>query len=105
MVRWRCSGVTAVLQWQYSGSSHVDLQRLVVQLDIRYRRNLISTFVVVEQVVCCKLTPLQTDLYNCYIKHYASKFLESDEESSKVNPSSLSAITQLKKLCNRKYVM
>lgn len=57
--------------------------------------------VLVEQVVCCKLTPLQIDLYNSYIKHYASKFLES-EEVGKVNPSSLSAITQLKKLCNRK---
>ena len=54
----------------------------------------------VEQVVCCKLTDLQTELYTTYTKHYAAKFVETEEQGK--NPSSLSAITQLKKLCNRK---
>jgi len=52
----------------------------------------------VEQVVCCKLTDLQETLYRAYVNHYSSRL---DEESDRINPSSLSSITQLKKLCNR----
>lgn len=60
--------------------------------------------VKVEQVVCCRLTPLQTALYKLFTGSKVAKRLLSGSRSGgsgKVSASSLSAITQLKKLCNR----
>ena len=60
--------------------------------------------VKVEQVVCCRLTPLQTALYKLFTGSKVAKRLLSGSKSGgsgKVSASSLSAITQLKKLCNR----
>eukprot|EP00731_Ephydatia_muelleri_P018094 Em0011g134a len=56
--------------------------------------------VKVEQVVCCRLTPLQTALYKLFTEESAAtrKLLQS--KSGKVSASSLSSITHLKKLCN-----
>jgi len=55
----------------------------------------------VEQVVCCKLTDVQMKLYKSFI---SSKSICNElSKSDKVGVSSLSSITQLKKLCNRKY--
>ncbi|PVD23054.1 hypothetical protein C0Q70_16316 [Pomacea canaliculata] len=59
--------------------------------------------VKVEQVVCCRLTSLQMALYKSFVKSQAAKCeMETD---GKVSVSTLSAITQLKKLCNRKVVV
>ena len=69
--------------------------------------------VKVEEVVCCRLTPLQQALYKMFISSKATKCLLAKSEGSGgggggkakkggVSASSLSAITQLKKLCNRK---
>nr|XP_046248389.1 DNA repair and recombination protein RAD54-like [Scatophagus argus] len=53
--------------------------------------------VKIEQVVCCRLTPLQTELYKCLLRQ--AKPIETLQEG-KLNVSSLSSITSLKKLCN-----
>lgn len=52
--------------------------------------------VKVEQVVCCRLSPLQMALYKSFVASQAAQ-IGSD---GKVTSSTLSAITQLKKLCN-----
>ena len=53
---------------------------------------------VVEQVVCCRLTPLQTSLYRKLVNSSVARQLA---RSDKAPLSSLAAITILKKLCNR----
>ncbi|PNJ21659.1 RAD54L isoform 4, partial [Pongo abelii] len=53
--------------------------------------------VKIEQVVCCRLTPLQTELYKRFLRQ--AKPAEELREG-KMSVSSLSSITSLKKLCN-----
>ena len=71
--------------------------------------------VKVEQVVCCRLTPLQQALYKLFIESKATKCLLAKSQGGTgggggrkngggVSASSLSAITQLKKLCNRMHL-
>ena len=50
----------------------------------------------VIEVVCCRLTDLQTDLYNHFLASNAARNLLAGKKSARV----LSAITALKKLCN-----
>lgn len=50
----------------------------------------------VIEVVCCKLTELQEQLYNHFLTSKATRKLVSGQKSAGV----LSAITNLKKLCN-----
>ena len=57
-------------------------------------------FVAVEQVVCCHLTPLQKELYKMFVTSKAAQCELT--KKGEVAVSSLSSITQLKKLCNRK---
>lgn len=78
-----------------------ELLALVEKCIIRRTQALLTQYlpVKIEQVVCCKLTELQAQLYTAYTKHYAARFLDS-ADLKKPNPSSLSSITQLKKLCN-----
>ena len=59
--------------------------------------------VSVEQVVCCRLTPLQTQLYKLLIQSKVlRKELSKSKSGSGMSASSLAFITQLKKLTNRK---
>ncbi|KAK7099702.1 DNA repair and recombination protein RAD54-like isoform X2 [Littorina saxatilis] len=54
--------------------------------------------VKVEQVVCCRLTPLQLALYKTFV---GSQIAQCDMgKDGKATSGALSAITQLKKLCN-----
>uniref|UniRef100_A0A8C5D6R0 RAD54 like n=1 Tax=Gouania willdenowi TaxID=441366 RepID=A0A8C5D6R0_GOUWI len=64
---------------------------------IRRTSDILSKYlpVKIEQVVCCRLTPLQTQLYKCFLKQ-AMQSLQED----RISVSSLSSITSLKKLCN-----
>ena len=56
----------------------------------------------VEQVVICRLTPLQVELYKLFCKSTNIDNLEeSDDGKAKMAASTLSSITQMKKLCNR----
>ena len=55
-----------------------------------------------EHVICCRLTPLQSQLYKQLTSSKDVKRLLS-AGSGKASVSSLAGITNLKKLCNRKY--
>jgi len=70
---------------------------------IRRTQALLSKYlpVKVEQVVCCRLTPLQTDIYKSFCNSDTiRRALKSDEKDVKMTSSSLAAITSLKKLVN-----
>ena len=81
------------------------MAELVNKCIIRRTQALLTKYlpVKVEQVICCKLTPLQTALYKLFCK---ACNLDSIEESDgdtgkgKIIGTTLSAITQMKKLCN-----
>jgi len=55
-----------------------------------------------EQVVCCRLSSLQSSLYKSLINSKSTLSALSKVGSGKVTASSLSSIMHLKKLCNRK---
>ena len=58
----------------------------------------------VEQVVCCRLTPLQSQLYKLLIQSKVLRMeLNKSKSGSGMSASSLAFITQLKKLANRKW--
>lgn len=57
---------------------------------------------LVEQVICCKLMPLQIELYKKFVDTGIS---ELGSSNGKFSQSALSVITSLKKLCNRKLIV
>ena len=54
-----------------------------------------------EQVVCCRLSSLQSSLYKSLINSKSTLSALAKAGSSKIAASSLSSIMHLKKLCNR----
>ncbi|MGH0164156.1 UNVERIFIED_CONTAM: hypothetical protein FKN15_074719 [Acipenser sinensis] len=76
-----------------------ELISIVNRCLIRRTSDILSKYlpVKIEQVVCCRLTPLQTELYKRFLKQAkpAEELLQG-----KISVSSLSSITSLKKLCN-----
>ncbi|XP_043858264.1 DNA repair and recombination protein RAD54-like [Dromiciops gliroides] len=76
-----------------------ELVSIVNRCLIRRTSDILSKYlpVKIEQVVCCRLTPLQTELYRRFLKQ--AKPVEELREG-KMSVSSLSSITSLKKLCN-----
>uniref|UniRef100_A0ABM5G7R4 DNA repair and recombination protein RAD54-like n=1 Tax=Pogona vitticeps TaxID=103695 RepID=A0ABM5G7R4_9SAUR len=76
-----------------------ELISIVNRCLIRRTSDILSKYlpVKIEQVVCCRLTPLQTELYKRFLKQ--AKPAE-DLKEGKISVSSLSSITSLKKLCN-----
>ncbi|XP_016014555.1 DNA repair and recombination protein RAD54-like isoform X4 [Rousettus aegyptiacus] len=76
-----------------------ELTSIVNRCLIRRTSDILSKYLPVkyEQVVCCRLTPLQTELYQRFLRQAkpADEFREG-----KMSVSSLSSITSLKKLCN-----
>ncbi|KAM4549394.1 DNA repair and recombination protein RAD54-like [Odontesthes bonariensis] len=76
-----------------------ELISIVNRCLIRRTSDILSKYlpVKIEQVVCCRLTPLQTELYKCFLRQ--AKPIETLQEG-KISISSLSSITSLKKLCN-----
>ncbi|XP_064604260.1 DNA repair and recombination protein RAD54-like isoform X1 [Liolophura sinensis] len=77
-----------------------ELASVVNRCIIRRTQALLTKYLPVktEQIICCRLTPLQTALYKQFVQ---SKVAECQLTSNgKVALSSLSSITQLKKLCN-----
>ncbi|CDQ85203.1 unnamed protein product [Oncorhynchus mykiss] len=67
---------------------------------IRRTSDILSKYlpVKIEQVVCCRLTPLQSELYKLFLRQ--AKPLQTLQQQGKISVSSLSSITSLKKLCN-----
>ena len=57
--------------------------------------------------MCCRMTPLQTELYKCLIqsKVLRMELTAKSKSGSGMSASSLAFITQLKKLTNRKYLI
>ena len=90
---------------------HMILDHVTVRCIIRRTSSLLTKYlpVKIEQVICCRLTPLQIALYQKFIESTATKRLLGGGEGGgggrkkATTASSLSAITQLKKLCNRKH--
>ncbi|KAJ6659422.1 hypothetical protein lerEdw1_018656 [Lerista edwardsae] len=76
-----------------------ELINIVNRCLIRRTSDILSKYlpVKIEQIVCCRLTPLQTELYKHFLKQ--AKPAE-DLKEGKISVSSLSSITSLKKLCN-----
>ncbi|XP_008336673.1 DNA repair and recombination protein RAD54-like [Cynoglossus semilaevis] len=76
-----------------------ELISIVNRCLIRRTSDILSKYlpVKIEQVVCCRLTPLQTELYKRFLKQ--AKPVEA-LQGGKISVSSLSSITSLKKLCN-----
>ncbi|XP_047645154.1 DNA repair and recombination protein RAD54-like isoform X4 [Phacochoerus africanus] len=76
-----------------------ELTSIVSRCLIRRTSDILSKYlpVKIEQVVCCRLTPLQTELYKRFLRQ--AKPAEELREG-KMSVSSLSSITSLKKLCN-----
>ncbi|KAK5615117.1 DNA repair and recombination protein RAD54-like [Crenichthys baileyi] len=76
-----------------------ELISIVNRCLIRRTSDILSKYlpVKIEQVVCCRLTPLQMELYRCFLKQV--KPTETLQEG-RISISSLSSITLLKKLCN-----
>ncbi|XP_069591982.1 DNA repair and recombination protein RAD54-like isoform X2 [Ranitomeya imitator] len=76
-----------------------ELIGLVNRCLIRRTSDILSKYlpVKIEQVICCRLTPLQLELYRRFLKQ-----VKPAEEltSGRMSVSSLSSITALKKLCN-----
>ncbi len=58
-----------------------------------------TILILVEQVICCKLMPLQVELYKKFVE---TGICELGSSNGKFSQSALSIITSLKKLCNRK---
>ncbi|VFV35914.1 dna repair and recombination protein [Lynx pardinus] len=76
-----------------------ELTSIVNRCLIRRTSDILSKYlpVKIEQVVCCRLTSLQTELYKKFLRQ--AKPAEELREG-KMSVSSLSSITLLKKLCN-----
>ncbi len=78
-----------------------ELAELVNRCIIRRTQALLSKYlpVKIEQVVCCRMTPLQTGIYESFIQSDTiRRSLKSAD--NKMSSSSLAAITTLKKLVN-----
>ncbi|KAK0069943.1 DNA repair and recombination protein RAD54 [Biomphalaria pfeifferi] len=75
-----------------------ELLSIVNKCIIRRTQALLTKYlpVKIEHVICCKLSSLQQTLY----KKFVSSKIAENLVSGKDSVSSLSAITQLKKLCN-----
>eukprot|EP00092_Neocalanus_flemingeri_P002665 GFUD01002853.1.p1 GENE.GFUD01002853.1~~GFUD01002853.1.p1 ORF type:complete len:758 (-),score=233.91 GFUD01002853.1:204-2477(-) len=70
---------------------------------IRRTQALLSKYlpVKVEQVVCCRLTPLQSDIYQAFCNSDSiRRSMRAEGGEVKMTSSSLAAITSLKKLVN-----
>ncbi|XP_035698266.1 DNA repair and recombination protein RAD54-like [Branchiostoma floridae] len=79
-----------------------ELLDIVDRCIIRRTASILSKYlpVKIEQVVCCRLTPLQTALYKHMVQSKLVQAQLDKSKSGKVTGSAFTAITQLKKLCN-----
>uniref|UniRef100_A0A3Q4N2W3 RAD54 like n=1 Tax=Neolamprologus brichardi TaxID=32507 RepID=A0A3Q4N2W3_NEOBR len=78
-----------------------ELISIVNRCLIRRTSDILSKYLPmkIEQIVCCRLTPLQTELYKHFLKQ--AKPIETLQKG-KISVSSLSSITSLKKLDHQK---
>jgi DNA repair and recombination RAD54-like protein len=84
-------------------ASMAEMAGLVDSSIIRRTQALLTKYlpVKVEQVVCCRLTPLQTAIYEAFCSSDSvRRALRAEGSGAKMTSSSLAAITGLKKLVN-----
>ncbi|CAF1506271.1 unnamed protein product [Rotaria magnacalcarata] len=76
-----------------------ELNQIVNRCIIRRTQALLTKYlpVKIEQVICCKLMPLQIELYKKFVE---TGLTEVGSSNGKFSQSALSIITSLKKLCN-----
>ncbi|CAF0955238.1 unnamed protein product [Adineta steineri] len=76
-----------------------ELNHIVNRCIIRRTQALLTKYlpVKIEQVICCKLMPLQVELYKKFVE---TGITELGASNGKFSQSALSIITSLKKLCN-----
>ena len=81
-----------------------EMAEIVNRCIIRRTQALLSKYLPtkLELVICCKMTPLQTDLYEAYVSSniVKDKINAGDDDGPKMDSSTLAAITTLKKLVN-----
>jgi len=79
-----------------------ELLSIVSRCVIRRTSAILSKYlpVKVEQVVCCKMTPLQVEIYKTFLNSKTVTLQMAANKGAKMSASSLAFITQLKKLCN-----
>ena len=80
-----------------------EMDEIVSRSIIRRTQALLSKYLPVkyEQVLCCKLTPLQQNIYESFCSSDSvRRALKADDGKGKMASSSLAAITSLKKLVN-----
>ncbi|KAL3317948.1 DNA repair and recombination protein RAD54-like [Cichlidogyrus casuarinus] len=81
-----------------------ELLELVSRCIIRRTQALLTKYlpVKIEQVICCRLSESQSNIYKDFVKRKSKEFLQnaSANGDSKLSVSSLASITHLKKLCN-----
>ena len=81
-----------------------EMAEIVNRCIIRRTQALLSKYLPtkLELVICCTMTPLQTDLYEAYVSSniVKDKINAGDEDGPKMDSSTLAAITTLKKLVN-----
>lgn len=81
-----------------------EMASLVNKCIIRRTSTLLTKYLPVkyEMIICCKLTPLQEELYKKLIKNKSKDIARGELEGKEngMTGSTLSFITNLKKLCN-----
>ncbi|XP_059099415.1 DNA repair and recombination protein RAD54-like isoform X1 [Tigriopus californicus] len=79
-----------------------ELAAIVNRCIIRRTQALLTKYLPVkyEQVICCRLTPLQEDIYQSFVNSDTIRRGLKSTEGVKMTSSSLAAITSLKKLVN-----
>eukprot|EP00051_Salpingoeca_urceolata_P013516 m.169717 g.169717 ORF g.169717 m.169717 type:complete len:747 (+) comp17812_c0_seq1:185-2425(+) len=82
----------------------LEMGQLVNRCIIRRTNNILSKYLPpkVEQVVCCRLSPIQAEMYKLFVKSKSVRqaLAGASGGGGRSSFSSLSAITTLKKLCN-----
>lgn len=86
---------------QHAQECLLELSNIVNKCLIRRTSILLTKYLPVkfEMIICCRLTPIQKQIYQNYINSDAIKSMKNNGES-KPSLSSLVSITNLKKLCN-----
>ncbi|KAF5291759.1 hypothetical protein FQA39_LY14247 [Lamprigera yunnana] len=91
------------LERQHAQERLQELTALVTKCMIRRTNSLLTKYLPVkfEMIICCKLTPLQKQLYENFIKSdVIRRTVAESGGNEKPNLSTLASITTLKKLCN-----
>ena len=76
------------------------MRSVIFRCIIRRTAAILSKYlpIKIEQVVCCRPSPLQSAIYQSFVNSKATRAALADNKKASVG--ALSSITNLKKLCN-----